>query len=144
MTVAVDWWVLCERVIEDLATRNLTLVGTLNDVFAPAFPAQHPWFACAARLRRSPGAAAIGDAWTFRVCRGDVGRAPQVVAEFAGQWPAEHVTTHVYANFPGLRLMEPGEIAFWLEWRAGEGAWTAGPRTVVRALPWPVEAAVQG
>lgn len=127
MKLTCEWFVLAEKVLCDLGTRNLTLVNCLERVSALSFPAQHPNFAFAARYRRTGAAPTRATPVTYRLIRLSEGRDPEEVVQIPGTWTPEEDVGRTWVNFQLLRLFQPETIRFRLDHRIGKQHWTEGP-----------------
>lgn len=130
MAIRCDWLVLCQRVIEDQATRNLTLVDCLDQVQVPRFPWDHGGFAFAAYFSRD-GDEDAGDV-EFRLVRMADGQEDRVVFQDTGTWPLGVERMRAYANFQILRVNRPEVARFRIDWRRPRYRWTHGPTLPLR------------
>lgn len=141
MKVTPQWFVLCEQVLRDAGTQQLTLVNCLEQVSATSFPAHHPRFAFAAQFTcDAPPEHDRKVTYRF-VRRGEEGEEEQV-AEIQGVWPTTTRIARVYLNFHILRLRRPETLAFRLDYQVDRGRWHRGPTAelVSQHLPLPPEA----
>lgn len=123
MNIHCESFVLCERVIEDAATRTLTLVGCLEQITAVVFPAKHPGFACAARFVWNGEPPAHPILVQYRLVRCSEHEADEVVSELTGEWTAGASSARVVISFRLLRLKRPERLRFRMEHRLNESAW---------------------
>jgi len=113
------WFVLCENVVNDKQSNNLTLVNTLSVVRAPSFPALHVRFAFAAVLDREGEPA--GQLSLRFVRENDEGDEILLTATGDIQEP---LVAQFYINFPmGIRLFKEGTVTFRVEVQEGESEW---------------------
>lgn len=130
MKVRCEWLVLCERVLKDEASNNLTLVDCVEDIPALVFPALHHRFAFAARYVRLVDGPDIDV--SFRFARVDPDGSESELVQVDGTWRAEASRLRVYQNFDRLQLPRAGQATFRLDHRfAGEDTWTPGPIATV-------------
>jgi hypothetical protein len=122
-----EYFIVCERVIEDTQSRTLTAVALLEQVSARTFPALHKGFACAARFRIEgsppPATTNVG----YRVFRSSAVDAETLVVDFEGEWDADTRFGRVVASFEALRLVRPEQLLFRIEHRVADGPWVKGP-----------------
>ncbi len=118
------WLVLCESVVNDQLTQNLTMVNALTELVASSFPSLHVRFAFAARLEREGEGEPAGNlALRFVREAGEDGN-DEVLLTVTGDSAPQSV--QFYFNFPhGIRLLKSGEVVFRVEAREGEGDWYA-------------------
>jgi hypothetical protein len=127
MTLACDWLVLCEQVLADRQSGNLTLITCLDQISASQFPALHPRFAFVARMSWTGEGEPLGDVVEYRLVRYSETDAEEEVSNLKGKWAAGARKGRVYANFSFIRLWRAETIWFRLSWRVGGGAWEQGP-----------------
>jgi hypothetical protein len=114
------WLVLCETVVNDQLTQNLTMVNALTELVASSFPSLHVRFAFAARLELE-GEPAGDLALRFVREAGEDGN-DEVLLTVTGDSAPQRV--QFYFNFPhGIRLLKSGAVVFRVEAREGEGEW---------------------
>lgn len=136
MAIRCDWLVLCQRVIEDQATHNLTLVDCLDRLQVPSFPWNHGGFAFAAYFSRD-GADDAGE-YEFRLVRLSEGQDDRIVFHDTGTWPEEVDRMRAYVNFQMLQATHPEVIRFRIDWRAPKRRWTHGPAVPLRVEQLPL------
>jgi hypothetical protein len=116
---ACRWFVLCEVVIHDKGSNNLTMVNALTQLQAQSYPAFHPRFAFAAMLERE--GEPEGPLSLRFVREAEPDNEVLITAENPGQLPAR---AQFFLNFPmGIRLLKEGPITFHIEAREGEADW---------------------
>jgi len=112
------WFVLCETVIYDSGTNNLTLVNTLSEVSSPTFPSLFPKFGFAARMERHD---ATTGPLSLRLVRSKESE-PEVLLTVSR--PTIPERAQFFLNFPaGVRLFAPGVIEFRIEAKEGDADW---------------------
>lgn len=112
------WFVLCETVIHDSGTNNLTLVNTLTELFAPAFPSLFPKFGFAALLERR---GEVAGNLSLRFVRKKEG-GDEILLKISN--PVMPERAQFFMNFPvGIRMFAPGPIEFQIEAQEGEADW---------------------
>ena len=125
------WFVLCETVVVDRSSNNLTMVNALTELQAFSFPALHPRFAFASLLEKqgeSEGPLSLrfvremesGDEVLLK-SENNIEKPPRV--QFC-------------VNFmPGIRLLNVGTVTFRVEVREGDADWyTAGSQSIQVSL----------
>jgi hypothetical protein len=113
------WFVLCETVIHDARSNNLTMVNALTQLRTPNFPALNPRFAFAAVLERE--GESEGSLSLRFVRETESGEEILFIANGTGQAPAR---AQFFLNFPmGIRLFGEGSVTFRIEAREGEADW---------------------
>jgi hypothetical protein len=128
------WFVLCETVVHDAGSNNLTMVNALTELRAPAFPALHPRFGFATLLDR------VGKpegALSLRFVR-ETEAGDEVLLNVGNEVIPERA--QFFVNFPaGIRLFGEGRVTFRIEAREGESDWyTVGSQDIVGvAVPQP-------
>lgn len=127
MSIACDWFVLCEQVLCDRQNSNLTLLNCLDRVSAFTFPADHARFAFAARFRWTGAEPANGAMVHYQVVRYSAQDAEEVVSSLHGAWAVGALRSRTYVNFHLLRLRRPETIWFRIDWRMDGGEWVRGP-----------------
>lgn len=112
------WFVLCENVVMDVTTNNLTMVNALSVLRARAFPSHHLRFSFAAILDQKEDEGPLSLRFVREMNEGDeilftpatIDQTPKV-AQF-------------FLNFPlGIRLLEEGTVTFRIEVREGDSQW---------------------
>ncbi len=131
MNIIPEWMVLCERVVRDTDSSELSLRGLLDGVAVPELPALHNRFAFVARLRRGDGE--VGhlelECRFMRCCEAD---GELEVFQLGLDWPPEAHFARVYHNFAILKLRRPERLTFRLDYRRkGVEAWSVGPSAVL-------------
>ncbi|MBN2797838.1 MAG: hypothetical protein JXX28_01710 [Deltaproteobacteria bacterium] len=139
MSLHADWLVLCEQVLADQHTGQLSLMNCLEQVSAPSFPAHHPRFAVSALYRWSGDPPESAVPLSYRLIRQTEVEGEEVLVELPGEWRAGTRTARVYVNVQVLRLRRAEEIRFRLDHRIGEEDWQTGPVGTLRVdqLPSP-------
>jgi len=116
------WLVLCETVVDDQLTSNLTMVNALADLVAASFPSLHVRFAFATKLELQ-GEPSGHLALRFVRETGEDG-VEEILLTVSGESAPARV--QFYFNFPhGIRLFEAGTVVFRVDAREGEGDWYA-------------------
>ncbi len=131
MTIACEWLVLAERVIEDAYTGNLTIVSCMEDLIAPMFPAVHNGFAVAARYRWIGVPPRRNRRWRIRLVRCSEHDGEEVVAEDGATWEAGRATSRWVIHFRMLRLRRPETLTFRMDHKVGRSAWQRGPSVTI-------------
>lgn len=124
---ACRWFVLCETVIHEQGSNNLTMVNALSHLRAPSFPALHPRFAFAATLeRQGEPEGPLSLRFVRETASGDE---VLMTAENTKQSPER---AQFFLNFPmGIRLLNKGPVTFRVEAREGEAEWySVGSQTI--------------
>ncbi len=112
------WFVLCETVVHDSGTNNLSMVNALAEIRAVQFPSLFTKFAFAAVLHLQGEPDGNLSLRLIRVCA----KGEEVVVSVPAKGSPQRA--QFYFNFPaGIRLLEEGEIRFRLEAREGKGKW---------------------
>lgn len=112
------WFVLCETVIHDSGTNNLTLVNTLSEVSSPTFPSLFPKFGFAARMERHD---ATTGPLSLRLVRSKGSEHEVLLTVNRTTIPDR---AQFFMNFPaGVRLFAPGPIEFRIEAKEGDADW---------------------
>ncbi len=115
------WFILCENVVQNSQTNNLTMVNALSILRTPSFPALHVRFAFAAILDRE--GEPDGPLSLRFIRENETGGQVLFTAKGDGQAPP---LVQFYLNFPmGIRLLEEGTVTFKIEALEGEGEWYA-------------------
>lgn len=127
MKIDCEWMVLAERVIEDSATHNLTIVSCLEQINTFTFPAQHHGFAVAARFRCHDGPPERDCKVRMRLVRVSEHDPEEVVSEVDSTWQAGVRTARWVMNFRFLRLKRAETLRFRLDHKVGRAAWEQGP-----------------
>jgi hypothetical protein len=118
--------VLAERVIDDSATHNLTLVSCLERVQALSFPSQHHGFAVGARFRCIEGIPKRDRKVRFRLVRQSEHESDEHLFDLDTTWAAGLSTARLATNFQVLRLKRPETLRFRLDYKVGRTAWQHG------------------
>ncbi|MCB9779840.1 MAG: hypothetical protein H6742_14840 [Alphaproteobacteria bacterium] len=134
MKITCEWMVLAERVIEDSATGNLTIVSCLEQVRSLGFPAQHHGFAMAARFRCVDAPPERDGKLRMRLVRASDHDPDEVVAEVDSVWQAGERTARWVMRFRYLRLRRPETLRFRLDHKVGRAAWQEGPTATLDIL----------
>lgn len=117
---ACRWFVLCETVVHDGGSNNLTMVNALTELQAPSFPALHPRFAFAALI------CSKGDpegSLSLRFVR-ETDSGDEVLLTVENDVTPERA--QFFLNFPvGIRLLNAGKVTFRIDAREGENDWYA-------------------
>jgi hypothetical protein len=115
------WFVLCENVIHDRQTNNLTMVNALSVVRTPSFPALHVRFSFAAILDRE---GEVKGPLSLRFVR-ENDEGDEILLTATGDVPSPLVA-QFYMNFPmGIRLFKEGKVTFRIDAQEGESEWYA-------------------
>jgi hypothetical protein len=128
------WFVLCETVVHDSGSNNLTMVNALTELRASHFPALHPRFAFATLLDR---AGEPEGALSLRFVR-ETDDGDEVLLTVGNEATPERA--QFFINFPaGIRLFGEGKVTFRIEAQEGENEWYAvgSQDIVVVAVPQP-------
>jgi len=125
--IGCEWMVLAERVLEDSATLNLTLVSCLERVLALSFPAQHHGFSVAARFRCLDVPPEKDGKVRMRLVRLSDHDPDEVISEADSTWQAGVRTARWVMNFQVLRLKRAETLRFRLDFKVGRAAWEQGP-----------------
>ncbi|MGM0575075.1 MAG: DUF6941 family protein [Myxococcota bacterium] len=131
MKLVCDWLVLCEQVLQDRSTGNLTLINCVDQVNAVEFPANHPRFAFAARFRCQGDPPTEEHSTAYRFVRFSDTDDEEEVATLEGLWRPGTRRSRVFLNFGVLRLRRPERIWFRLDVKTNEGDWQEGPAVPV-------------
>jgi len=139
MALRCDWLVLCERVIEDSQTGNLTLVNCLDQVQAWSIPSTLPGFGFAARFSRDTFEVEEEGTYQFRLMRHGGSGEDMLVVETSGTLDADALCIRVFFNFAVLRLFAEETVTFRIDWRQAGQRWRHGPRVPLRVTLYPQE-----
>ncbi len=113
------WLVLCETVVSDRTSNNLTMINAITELHVGGFPAMHPRFAFASLLERQ--GESLG-ALSLRFVR-ETKEKEEVLVNITDKKEAPP-RVQFYMVFPlGIRLNEKGKITFRVEVREGNGDW---------------------
>lgn len=136
MSLSCEWMVLCERVLVDAQTQQVTLVDCLHQIKAATFPAQHHGFAVAASYRWTASEPPPAFPITHRLVRCSSSGTEEVLVEVPGTWRdrARHGRVHLVFGF--LRLLRPETLEFRLEHRMGDGPWEFGAHAFLDVEAW--------
>lgn len=134
MSMHCDWLVLCQQVLVDTHTSNLTIVNCLDQVSALAFPVEHPGFAFAARFRWEGEPHDEPRDVEFRLVRFSDEDDEEIVLSLSGVWEPNTKRTRVYSNFHFLRLRRPERLWFRVDSRLRGRRWRKGPAVPVDVL----------
>lgn len=139
MNIAFENLVLCNRVIRDADTGNVTLFECLDTISSVTFPTMHRSFGVYARLRR------LDDGDTvhvfFRLVRVSEDESEEVVATFDQEWAPDKRRTQLCLNFPYLRLLRPEVVRFRLDYHLGDStAWVHSPPAYLDIKPMTMSA----
>lgn len=127
MKIDCEWMVLAERVIEDSATHNLTIVSCLEQIQTLTFPAEHHGFAVAARFRCIEAPPEKDCNVRMRLVRLSDHDPDEVISEVDSTWQAGVRKARWIMNFRFLRLKRAETLRFRLEHQVGRAAWQQGP-----------------
>ena len=112
------WFVLCETVVHDSTTNNMSMVNTVVELRAKSFPALHPKFAFAAALERREGSPSK---LSIRLVR-EKKEGDEVLLTMEANGAPEKVQSFI--NFPmGIRLYGPESATFRLELQEDDQDW---------------------
>ena len=115
------WFVLCENVIHDGRSNNLSMINALSVVRAPIFPAFHVRFSFAAMLDRE--GESEGPLSLRFVRENDDGDEILFNAKGTNDSPS---VVQFFLNFPmGIRLFKEGKVTFRIEALEGDSSWYA-------------------
>lgn len=113
------WFVLCEAVILDRYSNNLSVINALTELRVASLPAIHPRFAFAALLERE------GDEQgplSLRFVR-EKEKEDEILVPI-GEQNNKQPRIQFFINFPiGIRLTNEGTITFRIELKEGDGEW---------------------
>ena len=127
MAIQCDWLVLCQRVVEDSVTKNLSLLNCLESVTVHDFPCYFPGFAFAANFSRTTPSPADVGSWEFRLTRASKTAPERVVVTASAECKPNTERLRVFINFAVLALQEPGPLFFRIDWRkVGRNKWHQG------------------
>ncbi len=127
MNIAGEWIVVCERVIHDALTENLTLVSCLERVGALHFPATHANFGIAARYRCLDGAPPTPVDVHFRLVRVGEDAPEEELMRFVSSWGPGATRFRMGTNFQLLRLNKPELLTFRIDHSMDGAKWNLGP-----------------
>lgn len=115
------WLVLCETVVADRSSNNLTMVNAVTEFYVPEFPALYPRFAFASLLEtqeQSEGPLSL------RFIREKESGDETLLTIPGKEKVNKPAKIQFYVNFPaGIRLFGEGKITFRVEAREGEIDW---------------------
>ena len=113
------WFVLCENVVQDKISNNLTMVNALTDIRATNFPVLHLRFSFAAKLERQ--GKPEGNLSLRFVRESESGDEILITAKGKDQTPE---MAQFFTNFPmGIRLFKKGTVTFRIEAQEGDADW---------------------
>lgn len=118
--------VLCQRVIEDAHTQNLSLVHCLERIEIHELPCYYQGFAFASVFSRGEAAQSPED-WEFRLVRTSAPKETKTIITATARWEPHVERLRVFVNFAVLILTEAGTLSFRLDWRQrDQGRWHHG------------------
>jgi hypothetical protein len=126
MKAKVEWMVLCERLLHDSLTGQISLIACLREVGAVDFPSEQPGFAFVAQLA-SESVENEAKPLEVRLWRLSKVDGDEVVFRQEMEWSAGSRTCQVGSSFQVLRLRQPEVLGFRLDWRMASAAWHKGP-----------------
>ncbi len=113
------WVVLCETVVHDKTSNNLTMVNAITRIQSHSFPALYSRFAFAAVLDKQEEP---GGRLSFRFVR-ETEAEDEILVTMKGEDPSP-LTAQLFMNFPfGIRLLAEGTVTFRIDVREGEADW---------------------
>ena len=139
MALQCDWFVLCERVIEDTQSGNLTLVNCLDQIQAWSVPSTMPGFAIAARFTRDGAEDNEDGTYEFRLIRKSEIGGEDIVMPIGAELGPGNSVLRVFVNFAVIRLFREETIKFRLDFRKVGQRWRHGPSVPLRVTLQPLE-----
>ena len=119
------WFVLCETVVFDHFSSNLTMVNAITELHVPSFPGLYPRFAFASLLEKQEESKGP---LSLRFVRENESGYEVLLTIENNIEPIENKIgarkAQFFMNFPlGIRLLNEGKITFHIEAREGEADW---------------------
>ena len=135
MKLECEYLALCEQVLWDQLSDNLTLISCIDNIGVVSFPAVKPKFAVAAMFRHAEDSPAEDFLIEYRLVRWSTTNAEkETVAEVAGEWKSGKRRARMFLNFEVLRLPNPERIYFRIDWRHKEKRWQKGRIATIDAF----------
>ncbi|MBN2715461.1 MAG: hypothetical protein JXX14_06370 [Deltaproteobacteria bacterium] len=112
------WFVLCENVVVDATTNNLTMVNALSVLRTHTFPAHHLRFSFAAILDQKEAEGPLSLRFVREMKEKDE------ILFTTGTFDQAPKVAQFFLNFPmGIRLFEKGTVTFRVEAKEGDLDW---------------------